>query len=390
MQQQEYAQISEFGLGSLIGDFFQNVKDTVSGVAKAVAPIAPYVIPFVAPHLGITSALGQQLLGAGIGLAAGQKPVDVAKNMALQAATSGIASSLTGGKFGQSFKQQLGISDTTGQEPGFMKKYITGEDSLLRQTFDPTQRGERLTSAATKFDQAMGQAGAYQDYYKSALDKAVASNNPEVLSTFLNKFPSPTEKTGFGYQYGPLFAASSALLPLVLPQDKPEEGAGYDEAERERFTFSYARPRNTGDGLTAIPGAPVDNTSFIRLPFEPSDPRRRAQEIADQFRIPMLVAADGGEVTGGIANTGQKIEHPDGKVREHPKRIGEIAGAGTGTSDDIPAMLSDGEFVMTAQAVRNAGGGSRKAGAKNMYKLMKSLEKGGSLSQQSMGMVGRA
>jgi hypothetical protein len=199
MQQKEYPQIYELGLGSLIGDFFQNVKDTVSGVAKAVAPIAPYVL-----------------------------------------ATSGIASSLTGGKFGQSFKQQLGIPDTTGQEPGFMKKYITGEDSLLRQTFDPTQRGERLTSAATKFDQAMGQAGAYQDYYKSALDKAVASNNPEVLSTFLNKFPSPTEKTGFGYQYGPLFAASSALLPLVLPQDKPEEGVGYDEAERERFTFSYA------------------------------------------------------------------------------------------------------------------------------------------------------
>ena len=340
MQQQEYAQISEFGLGSLIGDFFQNVKDTVSGVAKAVAPIAPYVIPFVAPHLGITSALGQQLLGAGIGLAAGQKPVDVAKNMALQAATSGIASSLTGGKFGQSFKQQLGIPDTTGQETGFMKKYITGEDSLLRQTFDPTQRGERLTSAATKFDQAMGQAGAYKDYYKSVLDKAVANNNTEALSTFLNKFPSPTEKTGFGYQYGPLFAASSALLPLAFRQDEPEEGVGYDEAERERFTFSYA--------------------------------------------------ADGGEVTGGIANTGQKIEHPDGKVREHPKRIGEIAGAGTGTSDDIPAMLSDGEFVMTAQAVRNAGGGSRKAGAKNMYKLMKSLEKGGSLSQQSMGMVGRA
>jgi len=339
MQQKEYPQVYELGLGSLIGDFFQNVKDTVSGVAKAVAPIAPYVIPFVAPHLGITSALGQQLLGAGIGLAAGQKPVDVAKNMALQAATSGIASSLTGGKFGQSFKQQLGIPDTTGQEPGFMKKYITGEDSLLRQTFDPTQRGERLTSAATKFDEAMGQAGAYQDFYKTKLQEEM-TKGPEFVSSFLNKFPSPTEKTGFGYKYGPLFAASSALLPLVLPRTEPEEGVGYDETERERFTFSYA--------------------------------------------------ADGGEVTGGIANTGQKIEHPDGKVREHPKRIGEIAGAGTGTSDDIPAMLSDGEFVMTAQAVRNAGNGSRKAGAKNMYKLMKNLEKGGSLSQQSMGMVGRA
>ena len=77
-----------------------------------------------------------------------------------------------------------------------------------------------------------------------------------------------------------------------------------------------------------------------------------------------------------VQNSGQRIKHSDGKVREHPKRIGEIAGAGTGTSDDIPAMLSDGEFVMTAKAVRNAGGGSRKAGAKKMYQMMKSLEKG--------------
>jgi hypothetical protein len=92
-------------------------------------------------------------------------------------------------------------------------------------------------------------------------------------------------------------------------------------------------------------------------------------------------------MTGGVASVGQKIEHSNGKVKEHPRRIGEIAGLGTGTSDDIPAMLSDGEFVMTAQAVRNAGNGSRKEGAKNMYKLMKNLEKGGSLSQQSIGMA---
>jgi hypothetical protein len=99
------------------------------------------------------------------------------------------------------------------------------------------------------------------------------------------------------------------------------------------------------------------------------------------------MAAEGGEVTGFAEGSGRQIEHPDGKVKEHPKRIGEIVGRGTGTSDDIPAMLSDGEFVMTAKAVRNAGGGSRKVGAKNMYKMMKSLENGGSLSQQSIGMA---
>jgi hypothetical protein len=39
-------------------------------------------------------------------------------------------------------------------------------------------------------------------------------------------------------------------------------------------------------------------------------------------------------------------------------------------------MLSDGEFVFTAKAVRNMGGGSRRKGAARMYKMMKMLEGG--------------
>ncbi len=70
---------------------------------------------------------------------------------------------------------------------------------------------------------------------------------------------------------------------------------------------------------------------------------------------------------------------------------GESAGPGTGTSDDIPAMLSDGEFVMTAKATRGAGafgmnktksgielvkGGkaSREKGVENMRELMNIFE----------------
>ena len=59
----------------------------------------------------------------------------------------------------------------------------------------------------------------------------------------------------------------------------------------------------------------------------------------------------------------------------YPRRNGQISGPGTEKSDSIPAMLSDGEFVMTAAAVRGAGKGSRRAGAKQMYKLMHQLEK---------------
>jgi hypothetical protein len=54
---------------------------------------------------------------------------------------------------------------------------------------------------------------------------------------------------------------------------------------------------------------------------------------------------------------------------------GEVEGPGTGTSDSVPAMLSDGEFVLTAKAVRGAGGGDRDVGAARMYDMMSELER---------------
>ena len=65
---------------------------------------------------------------------------------------------------------------------------------------------------------------------------------------------------------------------------------------------------------------------------------------------------------------------PSGVAQGFPRMNGPIDGPGTGTSDDVPAMLSDGEFVFTAKAVRNMGQGSRRKGAKKMYALMKKLE----------------
>jgi hypothetical protein len=53
---------------------------------------------------------------------------------------------------------------------------------------------------------------------------------------------------------------------------------------------------------------------------------------------------------------------------------GEVHGPGTGTSDSVPARLSDGEFVLTAAAVRGAGGGDRDIGAARMYDMMSELE----------------
>jgi hypothetical protein len=86
----------------------------------------------------------------------------------------------------------------------------------------------------------------------------------------------------------------------------------------------------------------------------------------DQAMLDAAKAQGAGFAAGGIAALAQG---------GYPRRNGQISGPGTEKSDSIPAMLSDGEFVMTAKAVRGAGKGSRRAGAKQMYKLMHQLEK---------------
>jgi hypothetical protein len=57
-------------------------------------------------------------------------------------------------------------------------------------------------------------------------------------------------------------------------------------------------------------------------------------------------------------------------------------------ADDVPARLSVNEFVFTADAVRNAGGGDIDQGAKVMENMMKHLEAGGQVSEESQGMAG--
>jgi len=57
-------------------------------------------------------------------------------------------------------------------------------------------------------------------------------------------------------------------------------------------------------------------------------------------------------------------------------------------ADDVPARLSKNEFVFTADAVRNAGDGDVDKGAEVMYNMMKNLEAGGEVSEESQGLEG--
>lgn len=71
---------------------------------------------------------------------------------------------------------------------------------------------------------------------------------------------------------------------------------------------------------------------------------------------------------------GAMYEHGQDHPASPGDYTGEVAGAGTGTSDSVPAWLSDGEFVLTAKAVKGAGGGDRDIGAARMYDMMAELE----------------
>ena len=63
-----------------------------------------------------------------------------------------------------------------------------------------------------------------------------------------------------------------------------------------------------------------------------------------------------------------QIKQNPGITDFFPPQFGHIRGPGGPKDDKIPAMLSDGEFVMTAKAVDNAGG------PEAMYRMMNKLD----------------
>ena len=95
------------------------------------------------------------------------------------------------------------------------------------------------------------------------------------------------------------------------------------------------------------------------------DPYKPTGKRYEEFLNPRLDFATDMPIIGTGMAKGGVMDLQDG---------GESVGPGTGTSDSIPAMLSDGEFVMTAKAVRGAGGGDRREGARKMYEAMDRLE----------------
>jgi hypothetical protein len=92
---------------------------------------------------------------------------------------------------------------------------------------------------------------------------------------------------------------------------------------------------------------------------------------AGGMSTPLMAA--GGTRHGKNAGRPMNVIHHDGKMRVEFRSGDAVTGAGDGQSDDIPAMLADGEFVFPADVVSALGNGSTKAGSDKLYEMMHSI-----------------
>ena len=97
-----------------------------------------------------------------------------------------------------------------------------------------------------------------------------------------------------------------------------------------------------------------------------------AETIQTEPQMPMMMAE------GGLMNLG-------GMEKDYRAEGGFVPIGKREKADDVPARLSVNEFVFTADAVRNAGGGDIDKGAEVMENLMDNLEAGGKVSEESQG-----
>jgi hypothetical protein len=213
-----------------------------------------------------------------------------------------------------------------------------------------------------------------------------------VSKDLYNEYLSPSRAglpadAGIFTKYGPLALAGTAVMAATggMEGDPADQnpafnrnytGSDYIRDNPDKFTgglSTYTKPTTLENPIVPTPSyasIPVSQPSSVLPMGVTRSPTGVAQpyNVAGLYGVPLIYGPDG--------QARRMAKGGDAKMTSFPRRQGPINGPGTGTSDDIPAMLSDGEFVFTAKAVRNAGGGSRRKGAARMYKMMKMLEGG--------------
>ena len=351
--------------------FLKKLIKGVKNVLKAVAPIVvPMALNFFAPGLG-TMASG--FIGGGItALAQGASFKDSLKAGLIGGAIGGITSGFQGAfsdakgsfaqKFGQGFKQ--GAMPT----PGNILRSPTSQDGFLGREFNvkaaneaiqgpQTTTGKILQKAQEAFYTQPVAAGDMSAAMADATSQLQATGQPFTGTDVVNlagKIQTPAVQGGIkllptaaaGLGVAALAGGFDPIEPAEVPD--PYDGPSASEARLAEDPDKY----RTG----VAPQPTYLTVADTIIPTRPA-PQRTVFDFDYEKYLQPVAAAAGGEMS-------------------FPRRNGFISGPGTETSDDIPAMLSDGEFVMTAQAVRGLGNGSRKEGVRKMYDMMRAFEGG--------------
>ena len=170
-----------------------------------------------------------------------------------------------------------------------------------------------------------------------------------------------------------------------------ETGAflGDNQAEKNKFMVQDMFPDIDKDTFSIIidmnnKGMGIDEISSIT--------GQDSKTLTDMLSILNMKAYGGriGRAEGGIMNTDEASEMIDmgGQEKDYRETGGFVEMGGEERADDVPARLSKNEFVFTADAVRNAGGGDIDRGSEVMQNLMDNLEQGGQVSEDSQGLGG--
>ena len=176
--------------------------------------------------------------------------------------------------------------------------------------------------------------------------------------------------------------AAGLLGKLAYDEAKDRKGVALTPLTQEGSTGRY----NIEAEIARRTGQPAPNpVEYGLLPTGtiPTLSGGRPTPRAEETQQPVMTARYGGAVMPMAYAKGGNVATED-----FERMNGGINGEGTETSDDVPAMLSDGEFVMTGQAVRGAGafdlskgkggiitltpngGESREGGTALMYEMM--------------------
>jgi hypothetical protein len=328
-----------------------------------------------------TTGTAQDLLGQGLRPGSGGQGLQVPLNMRPEFSTTNA-----------DFSTGVGGTAPT-----------TNYDLLARGYTAPTGLQPSPMGFASDFSRAAGGTAASTNYSLTPAQATQAATQPAGFidrmvsgaKDLYNEYLSPSRPglpadAGILQKYGPLALAGTAAIAATGGMEG--EPANQNPAFNRNYTGmdyirdnpgmfqggldnSYQRPDLPRGTLvdpsqmyrySSIPlGQPgvVQPTGVTRSPAGVAQP----YNVAGLYGVPLIY---GQQPPPGYAKGGEL------RPTEFPRKNGPINGPGTGTSDSIPAMLSDGEFVFTAKAVRNAGGGSRRKGAARMYKLMKKLEGG--------------